>query len=646
MNGSHRFEIISALGKGGFGTVYRARYIGQGGFEKQVALKVLNKDVAGIEEIASRLRDEARVLGLIRHRAIVQVDRLAHLGGGWVVVMEYVEGADLAQLVQAGLRVPIRSMLEIVAEVASALHVAYTSAGPDGRPLALLHRDIKPSNIQITSAGEVKVLDFGIARADFDNREAHTRSLAFGSVDYMAPERLDLLDGPAADIYALGAVMVEALSGRQLGRTSAVEHRHRPRIQQSLSRLAEDLPEESEPLLELLARMLEYDPDKRIPARELVRQALRLASKAAGEPLGFWAEEAVPLAMAARRPVDSAELTGSMWFEIAGPNTSAEEITGGALPSERAALQADASAVAEGKEAALAGTRWKRQEAPLPRSDGARPVLASALFAAETVLPETDFATGEELDLMLEPPRPAAAQPELWLDGAWLSEAAEGEDGPLSPPQSAATWGRVLLAVGIGLGVLLLTTGTLALGGIAAGAFWHSSEPPLAPPPAVAKAEPAQDDAAQALLVNPEPGEARPTEPEVATAVAAPAPAVARSTPKPASTKSARKGETAPSVVSASSPAEPAPATPVAPPESPAPTPGRVQVTGDVSTAKLKGEDGHSIAIPSQPVPPGTYTILATFDGRPEMVVGKVKVAAGEQVVLDCSRSFTSCDRR
>ena len=122
MNEVRRYRVLETLGKGGFGTVYRAELLGSGGFAKQVALKVLNDE--GQREIAHRLRDEARILGHIRHRAIVGVDGLAHLDEGWAVVMEYIDGVDAKELLAAG-PVPARCALEIVEEAASALHAAY-----------------------------------------------------------------------------------------------------------------------------------------------------------------------------------------------------------------------------------------------------------------------------------------------------------------------------------------------------------------------------------------------------------------------------------------------------------------------------------------------------------------------------------------
>ncbi|MCK6503845.1 serine/threonine protein kinase, partial [Myxococcota bacterium] len=347
MQGERRYEVIEALGTGGFGTVYRARYLGEGGFTQMVALKVLNPEMAAIGEIASRLRDEARVLGLVRHRAIVQVHRLVQLDEGWTVVMELVEGADLAQVLKAGITVPMGPALEIVSEVAAALHVAWSSPGPDGRPLRLLHRDIKPSNIQITPVGEVKVLDFGIARADFDEREAMTKKLAFGSTEYMAPERLDMMDGPAADVYSLGTVLYEILTGKGFGRTSAVRERHVPRVDKAVSALRQALGPRNDAIVELVADMLGWDPALRPDARAVERRALTLRGHMPGEPLRFWAEDHVPRAMAAREVAADRSRTGSILIERPGQGTSAETMGLGAWSEGATPPPADAAAPVE-----------------------------------------------------------------------------------------------------------------------------------------------------------------------------------------------------------------------------------------------------------------------------------------------------------
>ncbi|MCB9765852.1 MAG: serine/threonine protein kinase [Alphaproteobacteria bacterium] len=283
------YEILEPLGRGGFGTVYRARYLGEGDFAKEVALKVLRSDVDAPEEVASRLRDEARMLAMLRHRAIVQVDQLTRLQDRWAVVMEYVEGVDLGRLLSRG-PLPQGCALEVAAEVAGALHAAWTGRNPEGGALELLHRDIKPSNLRLTARGEVKVLDLGIARARFDSREAHTRSLALGTPSYMAPERFELTDGPEGDVYALGVVLYEMLTGRRLGRTWVSRRRHQGVIDEAMEALDDAVLPQVRALVE---GMLAWRPSDRPTARDVEWITLTLARRCDDPPLRFWAERAV-----------------------------------------------------------------------------------------------------------------------------------------------------------------------------------------------------------------------------------------------------------------------------------------------------------------------------------------------------------------
>lgn len=284
-----RYEMVRKIAEGGFGVVHEARYIGEGGFSKRVALKLLRVEMQDVAEVASRLRDEARILGHIHHRAIVQVDRLTMHEGGWAVVMEYVEGADLRQILDK-MSIPVGPALEIVSEVAGALHAAWCTPGPDGRPLRLIHRDIKPANIRLTPYGEVKVLDFGIARAEFASREAQTGLHIFGTLDYFSPERFDLEDGPASDVYALGVVLAEMLTGHKLRRTSASRKEHEGRLAGWMRQVRAVAPPEVAGLVE---SMLGWDPKLRPSAGEVESTTLLLRAHVSGGPLRHWAERVV-----------------------------------------------------------------------------------------------------------------------------------------------------------------------------------------------------------------------------------------------------------------------------------------------------------------------------------------------------------------
>jgi serine/threonine-protein kinase len=298
MAATRRYKILETLGVGGFGTVYRAELTGVGGFAKLVAVKVLNADVAAVDDVARRLRDEARMLGLLRHQSIVGVDSLVKLGNRWAIVMEYVEGVDLRAVRDAG-GMPPGAALMVLIEVAAALHVAYDRPTRSGKPLKLLHRDIKPANIQVTPIGEVKVLDFGIARAEFQEREAVTQSLSYGTIQYMAPERMDQEDSHAGDVYALGAVFYEIVTGLKLGRTSLRPERHATFVETSLAKLTEKVPNGR--VLSIVRRCLAFEPFDRPSAREvagLARSALRDIED--DTSLMDWAETEVPPLMELR----------------------------------------------------------------------------------------------------------------------------------------------------------------------------------------------------------------------------------------------------------------------------------------------------------------------------------------------------------
>ena len=282
------YQLQHLVARGGMGAVYLARYRDEADFEREVAIKLLRRDVGEPEELGRRLRDEARLLGLLRHPAIVRVDRLTLLDGRWALVMEYVDGLDLRQ-VASSLRVPTGVALEIVEVVADALDAAGRACDPQGRPLQLQHRDIKPSNIMVTVHGEVKVLDFGVAQARFHGRESATQSLLLGTSDYMAPERLAGGQGsPAADIFSLGVVLWEVLAGERLGQSSPQLLAHRDWIQAGLERLRHRRPRAPVAVFDLLGRMLTWSPQERVGAAALVDEASALAQGFEGAHLRAW----------------------------------------------------------------------------------------------------------------------------------------------------------------------------------------------------------------------------------------------------------------------------------------------------------------------------------------------------------------------
>jgi len=297
------------VGIGGFSAVYRARFDSPSGFRKDVALKVLDGRAETHPELGQRLRDEARMLGLVHHPAIVDVDDLLVIDGHWTMVMELLPGASLLRVLRDSGPVPPGAACEIVAHVAGALTAAWTASGPTGAPLHLCHRDIKPGNVQLSPWGTVKLLDFGIAIAEFADREALTTKMHLGTPAYMGPERYDLRSGPETDVYALGALFFEILVGRRAKPTSTDESRHDALLGMMRSRLEQALGHRDSALAELILNMLHFDPARRPSASEVEGRCLQLREQTPGPRLRVWAEQAISDLPAWQAPLDAEERT-------------------------------------------------------------------------------------------------------------------------------------------------------------------------------------------------------------------------------------------------------------------------------------------------------------------------------------------------
>ena len=269
------FEILEILGEGSFGTVCVARYV-QDGRRQKVALKILKGAYTRNEKIRKRTHDEASILRYINHPNIVRVHELTYISERPVVVMELVEGVSVDQLLlrfKSGL--PASVAIEVIRQTLIALHVAFNEArGPESKPLRIIHRDIKPSNMLLSTRGELKVADFGIAKGEFDGREASTESVVLGSRPYMAPERLDGVDDhPTVDVYSCGMSLFELLAGRTMGLSiNPVTHEQAMNRQLAYLQVPGMTDEGLEDLRGIIRRMCAYDRDYRPSSLEAARE--------------------------------------------------------------------------------------------------------------------------------------------------------------------------------------------------------------------------------------------------------------------------------------------------------------------------------------------------------------------------------------
>lgn len=287
-------EFLGTLGTGGFGAVYLAT-VTEADLVRRVAIKVMRDAPGAADDITARQRDEARLLAMLNHHAIVRVEALFEMHGRPAVMMELVDGVDVAAILKTtGQPLPLGVATHVAATVASALDAAWNAVSPKtGVPLRVVHRDIKPPNVLITTSGGVKVLDFGIARADFD-REGVTLSHAFGTPRYMAPEHFSGGDiGPAYDVYALGVTLYEMSSGATWDRPPLL-----PCAFQGM--LDERLALAPESLRTLLAELLALEPADRPTAAEA--QERLEAIPEAGERISSFARRVVAPLAQKRRP--------------------------------------------------------------------------------------------------------------------------------------------------------------------------------------------------------------------------------------------------------------------------------------------------------------------------------------------------------
>jgi len=320
------FRFIRPIASGGFGTVYLCKEEHRDGFSRIVAVKLLNAQWTDSVEISSRIRDEARLLGMLRHRNIVDVYDLTSIDGRSAVVMEYLEAVDLRFLMQycqtKGTRIPVRPAMEIVAAVAHALDAAYNRPPMKGeKPLRVIHRDIKPSNIMLDGSGGPKVLDFGVAQSDIASKEANTQELQFGSVEYMAPERLFFEpETPASDVYSLAATLFELLTFERLGKAQGRASKHDAHLANRMSFLRGciEAPSEVAAGLEaLLLRSLHFEHENRPDASTFCQDVKQLARQIQADDLTIWSEIHVPDAVesAGERALDIDSVSNVVMIE-------------------------------------------------------------------------------------------------------------------------------------------------------------------------------------------------------------------------------------------------------------------------------------------------------------------------------------------
>lgn len=491
--GSRHQEIVllHELSSGTFARLYLAEARAHGGIERIVAVKILREQWNESTEIINRTRDEARLLARLRHKNILRVEDLTEIDGQLAIIMEFVDGLDIKQLVEAltrnGQRVPPRAALQICAESASALEAAYFKIpyGLDA-PLNVVHRDVKPSNVMVSVEGEVKVLDFGTARSSQALRAAQTGALRFGSLKYMSPERREGDRGEhPADVYALGLMLLEVLRAEWLPLLPLDPLEHDEAITAAVNKLMTlGMPnrEWDTALRQVMLQMLNSEPSVRPTAEQTAKLLRAFADQASGDSLeAFAAAQVGPLARQIRGNLTGGALAGTRFVLNSYDSTSGGRVAG-------------ARALEEAPEPV----------APPPRSSPeapARPSLEARPRAGVTQVPA--------LNTEETPPAGVAPRPAGRAARTWPPEGPRPDDDPVTarlnapsgPPQSPHAAPRVERSEratpprrsedGGGGGGLVMAAGgavallALACGGVTlAGGGWYmfSAQTPGTPP--------------------------------------------------------------------------------------------------------------------------------------------------------------------
>lgn len=270
------YELRRLIGAGGMARVYEARLTGVHGFVKRIAIKMMLPAYVDDEEFVTMLIDEAKIAAALNHSNICQIHDLGRIDDRYYIAMEYVEGADLNRVVNRSLQVRIPIPFDIIAhighEICAGLYYAHNKTNDQGEPLNIIHRDISPANILISNSGEVKIVDFGVAKAA--SRTQHTMvGVVKGKYQYMSPEQITgkTIDH-RSDIFAAGIVLYESLAG-QMMYPEGLDMLDRIRLakMRPLKRIRPDVPPE---LNDIIKTALSRNPDDRYQSGAEMGEAL------------------------------------------------------------------------------------------------------------------------------------------------------------------------------------------------------------------------------------------------------------------------------------------------------------------------------------------------------------------------------------
>ncbi|MBI3183237.1 MAG: protein kinase [Myxococcales bacterium] len=275
-----RYLLLRPLGAGGMAEVFLARQTGVGGFEKNVVVKRILPHLSADQQFVKMFLDEARMAARVSHPNVVQIFDVGQVGSQYYIAMEYVRGWDLSAILRLCTRLdtpfPLELAARVVADMCAGLHEAHTCTDEHGRSLAIVHRDVSPHNVLVSTGGQVKVADFGIAKA-VDSSNRTPTSMLKGKLSYMSPEQVRPDAGPVdarTDIFSAGLILYQCLTLEHMFRRETEFATLKAILHDPVPRVSARRPEAPPELEGVIDRALSRGVEQRYPTALAFQQDL------------------------------------------------------------------------------------------------------------------------------------------------------------------------------------------------------------------------------------------------------------------------------------------------------------------------------------------------------------------------------------